>query len=263
MFTVSLFLMLLVSAGLGWAAQQALRDRKVSRETVDSIRLLMGMLLTFSALVLGLLTSSAKSRFDGFNNDLSAFATDLIELDRRLRVYGPDADGIRASLRNYTAAAIADTWPAEAPPTGRYPTFGRAPGSRSIEGLDLGNMLSDVDVEIGHLEPTDEFHRQVAARLRDRVAEATMHRWQLIFSSRSTISWPFLLVLATWLSIIFGIFGLTAPRNRLVYAVVVLAAVSIASPLYLIIDYSDAQSGTLQLSSGPMRSALTHMDQVR
>ena len=92
-------------------------------------------------------------------------------------------------------------------------------------------------------------------------SKAVEQRWQLIFSARSTVSWPFLLVLTSWLSIIFAIFGLTSPRSRLVYAVVGLSALSIASPLYLILDYTEAQTGLLKLSSFPMRTALAHMDE--
>jgi hypothetical protein len=248
------------SAAVGSIARRRLSERHVSKDTVDSIRLLMGMLLTFSALVLGLLTSSAKQRFDDYANALSAYSADLIELDHRLRVYGADANEIRALLRSYTAAAIADTWPDEPLPSGRYPHPDALSGVRSVEDTRLGDMLAEVDVRIEQLQPTDAFHSQIAARLRNRVATAIQQRWQLIFSARSTISWPFLMVLTAWLSIIFAIFGLTAPRTILVSLVVALSALSIASPLYLILDYSGAQSGLLNLPSLSMRTALAHMD---
>ena len=260
-YTALLFLILLLSAALGWWAQQKLHERYVSQDAIESIRLLMGMLLTFSALVLGLLTSNAKQRFDGYNNDLSAFGVSLVELDHRLRTYGPEAEHIRALLRTYTAAAIADTWPGEALPSGRYPRFNRGAGHESVEGTELGRMLADVDAQIERLAPADDYHRQVAGRLRSRVTQAIEQRWQLIFSARSTVSWPFLLVLTSWLSIIFAIFGLTSPRSRLVYAVVGLSALSIASPLYLILDYTQARTGLLKLSSFSMRTALAHMDE--
>ncbi len=96
-------------------------------------------------------------------------------------------------------------------------------------------MLSDVEMEIEGLAPPDDYRRQVAERLRNRVGRAVEQRWQLIFSACSTMSWPFLLVLTAWLSIIFAVFGLTSPRSRLVNAVVELSALSIASPLYLIL----------------------------
>ena len=260
LYTGLLFLILLLSAAAGWAIQPKLRERHVTRESVDSVRLLMGMLLTFSALVLGVLTSTAKQRFDGYNGDLAAYATELTELDHRLRVYGPEAGAVRGLLRSYTAAAIADTWPREPAPPGRYPRFGRAGADLGVEGASLGDMLAGVDDGIERLALPDDFHRQVAARLRDRVVHVMERRWQLIFSARSSVSWPFLVILTAWLSIIFGIFGLTAPRNGLITMVVALSALSIASPLYLILEYSGAQTGLLQLSSAPMIAALAHMD---
>ena len=259
-YTVALALMLMASAWLGWAVRRRIHQRHVSREALDSILLMMGMLVTFSALVLGLLTSSAKQRFDGLNDNLSAFATSLIELDHRLRLYGPEADAIRAQLRNYTAAAVADSWPGEPPPAGLYPTFPRpVPG---VERKELGNLLSQIDVDLERLDPADDFHQRMAARMRDRASAAIQQRWNLIFAGRSTISWPFLLILTAWLVIIFAIFGMASPPGRLVYAVVVLSAISIASPLYLIVDYSQALDGLFVISSAPLRAALAHMDRA-
>ena len=260
-WTGFLFAALLASAAAGWAAQAVLQERHVTRETVDSIRLIMGMLLTFSALVLGLLTSSAKQRFDGFNTDLSRYGAYLIELDHRLRVYGPEAEALRGMLRRYTASALADTWPQEPAPAGVYPRMSHVAGEEHLESDALGDMLSALDSGIEHLAPPDSFHQITAARLRDRVALVIQQRWTLIFSARSTLSMPFLVILTAWLCIIYAILGLTAPRSRLVYAVVALSAVSIAAPLYLILYYDEAWTGQLQLSSEPIRSALAHMDQ--
>lgn len=259
-YTIVLVVAMLGSAAAGLWMRRRIDDRHLSRESVESIRLLMGMLLTFAALVLGLLTSNAKQRFDGLNDNLSAFAADLIELNQRLVVYGPEADPARRQLREYTAAALADTWPNELKPGGAYPMFSPTPVTNGIEGEHLGAMLNRVDLTIGRLMPTDDFHRQIANSLRARTEAAIAQRWHLIFQARSTIAWPFLLILTTWLCIIFAIFGMTSPPSRVVYVVVVLSALSIASPLYLIIDYSDTLSGSIALSSAPMRAALAHMD---
>ena len=256
-----LCVVLLASATLGWVAQHRLHERFRSRDTVESTRLMMGMLLTFSALVLGLLTSSAKQRFDGLNHDLGAFATALIEVDHGLQLYGPDARPIRGLLRRYTAAALADTWPSEPAPAGDYPRLRPDAEPGSLESRALGALLFEVEAAIGRLAPEDAYHRFVSDRLQDRVAAAVQQRWQLVFTARSTISLPFLVILTSWLSIIFAIFGLTTPRNRLVCAVMVLAALSIASPLYLILEYDQATGASLQLSSEPMRAALAHMDE--
>lgn len=256
--TVSLALILIASTLAGRTVRRRTHERHVSRDALDSILLMMGMLITFSALVLGLLTSGAKQRFDGLNDDLSAFATSLIEIDHRLKLYGPDVDTIRASLRTYTAAVIADSWPGEPLPTGQYPRFTTPTPTPEREAL--GDMLYQIDVALDRLAPADDFQSRTAERLRNRVAQAIQQRWQLIFAAQSTISWPFLLILTSWLAIIFFIFGMASPQGHLVYAVVALSAVSIASPLYLIMEYSDALSGVIIISSAPMRAALVHMD---
>ena len=72
-YTVVLVVAMLLSATAGLWVRRRIDNRHLSHESVDSIRLLMGMLLTFAALVLGLLTSNAKQRFDGLNDDVSAF----------------------------------------------------------------------------------------------------------------------------------------------------------------------------------------------
>lgn len=251
---------LLVAGAAGSLARRRLDPRHLSPESIDSIRLIMGMLLTFSALVLGLLTSNAKQRFDGLGDDLAAFSADLIQLDHRLRTYGPDAAEIRTLLRQYTAAAIADSWPAEPRPTGDYPTVRHTGQPTGIEAAQLGALLDRIDERIAQLAPADDFHRQTAARLRDRVTSLIQRRWNLILTANATIAWPFLLTLAMWLSIIFAIFGMTSPPGRVVRIVMALAALSIASPLYLIVDYSGALEGAIALSSQPMRAALAHMD---
>lgn len=260
LYTLFLVATLLLAAAGGWWIRSRLDHRHLQRELIDSVRLLMGMLLTFSALVLGLLTSNAKQRFDGLNDDLSALGAQLIELDHRLRSYGPEAADIRSLLREYTASAVADTWPDETRPTGRIRQLPPHPERAGLEGKQLGDMLDEVDRRIDALEPSDELHRQLASLLRSRIVNVIQRRWDLIFAGRSTIAWPFLLTLTTWLSIIFAIFGMTSPPGRVIYVVAALSALSIASPLYLILDYSDALGGTIALSSAPMRAALAHMD---
>ena len=256
--TAILIVVLLASAELGWWVRRRMHERHITQDAIDSIRVMITMLLTFSALVLGLLVTDAKQRFDGLNDALGAYSTDLIELDHRLRMYGAEADGLRRELRTYTAAAIADSWPAEPVPPGDYPRFKNA--GEGVENATLAVLLTRVDDGIEHLAPSDNFRQQIAARLRQRMAETIQGRWRIVFSAGSRVSWPFLVILTSWLAIIFAIFGMSSPANRLIYAVVVLSAFSIASPVYLIMDYSSALTGLITLSSEPLRHALRHMD---
>jgi hypothetical protein len=80
--------------------------------------LVIGILVTFAALVLGLITALVKKEYDDAVNYRQEYALLLTQLDRCLRNYGPGADAARAYVRSYTAADIAIVWPSEPPPVG-------------------------------------------------------------------------------------------------------------------------------------------------
>ena len=91
------------SSVAGFWLRRVLSDRHFNRDTLDSMRLVISMLVTFSALVLGLLTASVKGRFDNQSDVMRGYAVQLIEMNQRLREYGPDAEPARILLRAYTA----------------------------------------------------------------------------------------------------------------------------------------------------------------
>jgi len=89
-----------------------------------------------------------------------------------------------------------------------------------------------------------------------------MHtRWKLVEEAGSSISVPFYVVLVFWLAIVFGSFGLTAPRNALSYTVMMLAGLSIASAIFVILELDTPFEGLFTVSSQPLRDALTYLSQ--
>jgi hypothetical protein len=253
----AVLLVLLASSAIGAFLQRLLKEDHKSRETVDAVRLVVSILVTFTALVLGLLTSTVKGSYDSFDSRLRAFAGDITELDIGLREYGDEAAPIRAKLRAYVAAAIADTWRSEPRPSGVYPTFDDTVG---IERHQLGALLVDVDLEIRRLEPTDPFHRRLANLLEARMTETQQQRQLVIESVHDTITWPLLAVMTAWLGVVFGVFGLIAPRNTLVYTTIFLCALSFASAIFFIIDFDQPLDGLIHVTSEPARDALRHLD---
>ena len=86
------------------------------------MQITIGLLVTFAALVLGLLTATVKQRYDETAQDRQAYALQLTMLDRCLADYGPETAASRGDIHSYTAAVIASTWPDEPPPAGvQYP----------------------------------------------------------------------------------------------------------------------------------------------
>jgi hypothetical protein len=251
---------LLASSAIGLGVQPFLSERHRTHETTELMQLVVMMLVTFGALVLGLLTTSVKASFDKVDADLKGFATQLIQLDDSLREYGGETDPVRALLRSYTAAAIASTWQEEPPPPGDYyPREVRTVAPTSIESAALGELLTRIDLMIRRLEPRDDMHRRLAADYITQFGQLTRSRWRLLEDTGGAFSPRFVGVLLFWLAIVFACFGLSAPRNILSYTTIALAAVSIASAFYLILDLDTPFSGVLAASSATMRNALAHL----
>jgi hypothetical protein len=257
-----LLVMLLGSSAIGLFTRPLLPEQHRSRETIELIQLVVTMLLTFAALVLGLLTTSAKDSFDTVSNDMRGFAAGLIQLDQSLREYGPETASARALLRSYTAAAIATTWIQERSPAGDYypKELPRTSADAALESSTLGDMLARIDLEIRQLAPQDMRHRELASDCLRHLDRVTQKRWKLIEEAHSSISMPFYLVLVFWLLIVFTSFGLSTPRNALSYLMILLGALSIASAIFVILDMDTPFVGILRVSSQPMRDALAHMN---
>ncbi|HXC90226.1 MAG TPA: hypothetical protein VNV18_08680 [Stellaceae bacterium] len=256
-----LLLILLGGSALGMLIRPFLSERHRGRETTELIQLVMTMLVTFAALVLGLLTSSVKASFDTVDNDLRGLSVQLIQLDRSLRQYGSEADPARALLRSYTAAAIASTWTEEPRPPGDYypKQVSPPPASGSIEAVSLGDILTRVETDIRGFEPEDPMHRRLALTCINQFELLMRARWKLVEEAHGSVSMPFYVVLAFWLVIIFASFGLSAPRNVLSYVTIVLGALSIASVIFVILDLDTPFSGVFMVSSQPLRDALAQL----
>ena len=253
--------LLLTASNAGLFLQRWMREHHRDRDTVDSVRLVITMLVTFAALVLGLLVTASKSGFDRQAEMIRHFGTRLIELDFRLREYGPQADPIRAALRQYTAAMIASTWPNEPAPPGDYPSHLVPAVPNSFESGILTGLFRQAVMMVDHLKPETPFQARLTPVVASAMEAALDARWVMIEGARPTISSSFLLLLTLWLVIIFLVFGLVSPRNRVIQVVIVLSALSVASSVYLIVDLDSPFDGLLLVSSQPMRDALSHMDQ--
>ncbi|CAB3758128.1 hypothetical protein [Paraburkholderia humisilvae] len=256
------FVVLLIGTAIGWFVKPLLPEEHKAHETVQLIQLVIGMLVTFAALVLGLLTASAKSSFDTVGNDFRVYASDLIRLDQTLREYGSDANPVRALLRVYTAEAIASTWPGEPAPPGDYYPKRAFPSTEynELESVELGDMLNAATTEARNLRVQDPAQQRALAQILNQFDLLMAARWKLLEEAHSSISRPFLTMLAFWLFVIFLSFGLIAPRNTLALVMITLGAVSIASAMYVIVDLDTPLTGPLVVSSQPMRDALSHLN---
>jgi hypothetical protein len=101
---------------LGMILRAVLPEKHLSAESRD---LVMGLVGTMTALVLGLLIASAKGSFDTQRNGLAQLSANIILLDRALAHYGTESKDAREMLRASVADMLQRTWPQENPQSGQ------------------------------------------------------------------------------------------------------------------------------------------------
>ncbi|NJM54695.1 MAG: hypothetical protein HC841_01090, partial [Verrucomicrobiae bacterium] len=91
--TTSLLIFACLAAAvlLGRGLRRLLPESYLSAESRDAIKLAVGLIATMSALLLGLLVSSAKATYDTQRGEVITLAARLSLLNRILVFYGPEA----------------------------------------------------------------------------------------------------------------------------------------------------------------------------
>src|SRR5213592_4634078 len=101
---------LILAVLVGRTLRGFLPEAHLSTESKDAVKLAMGLVATMSALVLGLLVSSAKGAYDTQRSEVIQMAAKIAFLDRLLTVYGPEAAQARAQVRNTLEEAVRQMW---------------------------------------------------------------------------------------------------------------------------------------------------------
>jgi hypothetical protein len=255
---VVVFLLLCAGAGVGVLIRDWLPKQHQTGETVQLMQLTVGLLATFAAVVLGLLTASVKQSYDNSALDRQQYALELNLLDQCLYDYGPDAASIRTEIQSYTASVIASTWPGEPIPKGiTYPDTSHMPrvGASPV----LGQLMDKIGLDVNELAPSDAHRSVIAAMCRTRYNDVSAARLGVIEAARSELLQPFYEVLILWLMIIYACHGLIAPRNKLTFTLMVMSAISLSSVMFVIMDLSQPYGGFFSISSASMRTTLEAM----
>ena len=206
----------------------------------------MGLIATMAALVLGLLIASAKSSFDTQNSELTEMSSRIILIDRMLAHYGPETKEARDELRS-SVVRVLDLLSSS-------DVAGRAQFGSSVSG----DVFYD---KIQELSPKDDAQRSIQTPALSILVGLGHSRWLLAVQSVSSVSAPLLIVLIFWLTILFISFGLLSPRNATVDVSLLVSALSVSGAIFLILEMYSPFAGLIRVSSTPLRTALTHLDQ--
>jgi hypothetical protein len=246
-FSLSLITFLLVFGGavFGNILRGALPEHELSAESKDAVKVGVGLIATMAALVLGLLTASAKSSFDAQNNELTELSSRIVLLDHVLARYGDETKDARAELR------IAATHAVES-------LSSKTAGQQALGAANTGEGLYE---KISALTPKDDRQRAIYAQAMSIMMNLGETRWLIATQTVNSVSLPILTILIFWLTIIFVSFGLFAPRKWTVGISLFLSALSVSGAIFLILELYSPYGGVIRVSSAPLRAALTHLGQ--
>jgi uncharacterized membrane protein len=232
---------------VGTGLRRVLPDPHLTSDCREVVKMGTALVASMAALVLGLLTASAKSTFDAQKAGFQQMATTVVLLDRTLAHYGPDAAPARDLLRRSVAAAIDDLWPAAG---ARSPD----PDAEAITryGTDLHNAIRD-------LAPRTDAQKLAQAQAAQLCNDLGRTRWMLSQRDDDIIPTPLVAVLVFWLTVLFVTFGLFSPGNATVMVVLLVCSLSVAGALLLIVDMSQPFVGLFQISRTPLAQALAHL----
>jgi hypothetical protein len=232
---------------VGRAIRTLLPGEHVTSDSRDAMKLAIGLVATMSALVLGLLVSSAKGAYDTERSEVILMASKVAFLGRVLDAYGPEAAGVRALLRNTTGEAIQKMWPGQM----------RRPTDRNPD-VQAGNLAY---AALQQLSPQNDMQRVLKSQATKLAAEVAETRSLLAAQSAPSVSQPMLIILVSWLVVIFVGFSVLAPPNASTVFALMISALAVSGAIFLILELDDPFGGLIGISSEPMLQALHQLEQ--
>lgn len=235
---------------LGVFLRTLLPKHHLTEDSKDVVKMGTGMIATMTALVLGLVISSAKGTYDTLNSGIRHTATKIVVLDRVMAEYGPETREARDVLRRGVTTAVDRIWPAEKTAV----SVGKVGQS--------GYALGELSAALRKLSPRNDDQRALQSRALQITLEIVESLSPVVQQSgQSSIPMPFLVLLVCWLTIIFFSFGLFTTPNTTVIAVLLVCALSAASALYLMLELDQPYGGFIRISGEPLRNALARIGQ--
>jgi len=236
---------LVVALVVGRIVNRFMPKDYLNAETRDSMKLAVGWVATMSALILGLLVNSAKTNYDIQRNTVIQLSAKISLLGRVLSLYGPETNDPRSQLRKATQGLVNDLWREQS-------------AAKQDVALDT-NAGNAIYIGIQSLSPRDDTQRALKTQALTLASQIGELRALLVAQSVAYISRPLLVVLTTWLVVIFLSFSVLAPRNTTAMTTLLVSAFSISGAIFLIVELDHPFSGLIRIPNEPLLRALSNM----
>jgi hypothetical protein len=231
----------------GMRLGRALPEEHLKGESKESIRTGIGLIATMTALVLGLVTASAKQSFDEVDKTVRNVAADVLTLDGVLARYGPEAAPLRANLKAVVESRAQATWPQ-----------GSAGGAAVPKGAGHATAIVErFAAQVRALAPGTDEQAWLKSRATDLTESLMEVRFRVIGRIGSSVPVPYLVILVFWLTVTFASFGIFAPPNAAVVTVLILCSLSVAAAVFLVLELDGPFDGMVRVSPEPLTAVVS------
>jgi hypothetical protein len=163
--------------------------------------------------------------------------------------YGPETKETRDLLQRIVADRLDAIWPED-----------RSQPAR-LDAPEMVSTAQGIETRLLQLSPQNDAQRWLRSQALQIGSDIMETPWLVLGGLGRSVPLPFLVVLVFWLTIIFGSFGLLAPRNVTVLVVLFLSSLSGAGSIFLILETDQPFEGLMKISSAPLRYTLSHLGQ--
>ena len=150
------------------------------------------------------------------------------------------------SAKDLLAQRIDQIWPEEG-------------AAVSLTALSSGAGINLVQRDLFELSPRTERQQWLRSNALESTNTIAQSRWTTIEQIESRFPWAFFVVVVSWLAVIFASFGLFAPRNASVIAALLVAAIALAGPIFMMLEMDQPYGGLVKIPSTSLRVALDQL----
>jgi type II secretory pathway pseudopilin PulG len=231
----------------GMLLQKRLPEAHMSSGARDMIGAVMGLIALLLALVLGTLVGSAYGFYASQKANVEVLAARSIQLDMALRQFGPEANPMRAGLKDALAQAYTAIWVDNLDP----------------RGYDINQLVATFNqLNLGTAQLQPKTPDQISAMPTINISVGVIEQTRLLMSLQlaSPISWPLLGVVVSWAMLLFAGYGVLARLNGTAVMAACIGAFAVGSAVLLILQLNQPFSGLFRMPGASMEQALSVVD---
>jgi hypothetical protein len=228
----------------GLLLQNFLPENHTMDRSRDMLAAIVGLISLLLALVLGTLIGSAYSFYATQKSEMEGLAARSLQLDLSLAQYGSEAAPLRSALRTTIAGIDALVWgEGEADP-------------RQLRVAAVLPSLRGMVERFSALAPASGSQKQLLAAIGADEAQIQQTRLLISLQLASPISWPLLIVVASWSILLFCGFGILSRLNATTIAALALGSFAVGSAIFLILSLNAPYSGLFKIPEGAIEQTI-------